>query len=85
MDWDGRPRLNVLRNNSISNPTEGQGVAVTGSDDNEILYNTFVDIESMRFEDAFNTLVVGNDFEDGVEFSLSDGATLAEGSQSDTA
>lgn len=85
MDWDGRPRDNIVRDNLISSPVEGQGVAVTGSDDNQIIDNAFVNIESMRFEDAFNTLVVGNDFEDGVEFNIEDGATLAEGSQSDTA
>lgn len=84
-DWDGRPRLNVIRDNDISDPQESHGVAVTSSDDNYILNNTFTGIESLRFDDSYNTLVLGNYLEDGVEFRFEDGATLAEGSQSDTA
>nr|QGV16393.1 Mannuronate C5-epimerase [Saccharina japonica] len=83
-DWDGRPRLNYIRNNKISDPVEGKGVAVTGSDDNFIIDNEFIGIDSLRFDDAQNTLVTGNILPDGVEFTLDDGATLADGSQSDT-
>eukprot|EP00903_Cladosiphon_okamuranus_P007254 g7037.t1 len=83
-DWGGRPRLNVIRDNDISDPVEGKGVAVTGSDDNTIKGNVFVGIDSLRFDDATNTLVTGNDIPDDVRFSLEDGATLADGSQEPT-
>ncbi|CAM9098445.1 unnamed protein product [Scytosiphon promiscuus] len=83
-DWDGRPQFNIISNNSISDPVEGQGVAVTGSDYNEILGNTFVGIDTLRFEDAMETLVVGNIIPDGVGFTVEEGATLAEGSQEPT-
>lgn len=83
-DWDGRPRLNYIRDNKISDPLEGKGVAVTGSDDNFIIDNEFIGIDSLRFDDAKNTLVTGNTLPDGVKFTLDDGATLADGSQSDT-
>eukprot|EP00752_Nemacystus_decipiens_P001269 g1266.t1 len=83
-DWDGRPRNNTIRDNSISDPEESQGVAVTGSDENFILDNVFVGIGSLRFDDAIDTLVTGNDLPEGVEFSLENGATLAEGSQEPT-
>lgn len=59
-------------------------MAVTGSDDNFIIDNEFVGIDSLRFDDAKNTLVQGNILPEGVEFTLEDGATLADGSQSDT-
>lgn len=83
-DWDGRPRFNTISKNTISDPEEAKGVAVTGSDFNNIVDNTFSGIDSLRFEDAQETLVKGNDLPPGVEFTLDDGATLAEGSQSDT-
>lgn len=63
---------------------EGQGVAVTGSDFNDILGNTFAGIDRLRFDDATETLVSGNVLPDGVEFTLEEGATLAEGSQEPT-
>lgn len=84
MDWDGRPRLNTIRDNSISDPVEGKGVAVTGSDENVISDNVFVGIDSLRFDDAFETLVTGNTLPDGVRFTFEEGATLAEGSQEPT-
>ena len=83
-DWDARPRYNIIRDNEISDPAEGHGVAVTGADYNKILDNIFVGIESLRFEDAEETLVLGNVLPDGVSFNLDDGATLAEGSQEST-
>lgn len=83
-DWDGRPRYNIIRDNEISDPVEGQGVAVTGSDNNEILDNVFVGIDSLRFDDAAETLVLGNVLPDDVSFNLDDGSTLAEGSQEPT-
>lgn len=81
--WDGRPRNNIIRYNTISDPAEGQGVAVTGSDNNEILDNTFAGIDRLRFVDAQNNLLQGNDLPNGVAITLED-ATLAEGSQSGT-
>lgn len=84
VDWDGRPRLNTIRDNYISDPVEGKGVAVTGSDYNYVLNNTFVGIDSLRFDDAKETLVTGNALPSGVSFNLDDGATLADGSQSPT-
>lgn len=60
-------------------------MAVTGADYNEILDNVFVGIDSLRFDDAIETLVTGNVLPDGVEFTLENGATLAAGSQSPTA
>lgn len=84
IEWDGRPRFNTIRDNSISDPVEGKGVAVTGSDDNYILDNVFEGIDSLRFDDASNTLVTGNTLPDGVEFTLEEGATLADGSQEPT-
>lgn len=59
-------------------------MAVTGSDNNMIIDNVFVGIDSLRFDDALETLVTGNTLPDGVSFSLEDGATLAEGSQEPT-
>lgn len=59
-------------------------MAVTGSDDNNIIDNVFVGIDSLRFDDALETLVTGNTLPDGVRFSLENGATLAEGSQEPT-
>lgn len=82
-DWDGRPRNNIIRNNAISDPVEGQGVAVTGSDYNEIVDNTFVGIDRIRFEDAIDNLFAGNTLPDGVSITLED-ASLADGSQSGT-
>lgn len=64
---------------------EGKGVAVTGSDYNDITDNIFDGIDSLRFDDAKETLVTGNDLPAGVEFTLEEGATLADGSQADTA
>ena len=83
-DWDGRPRLNIIRDNRISDPVEGKGVAVKESDNDSILDNTFVGIDSLRFDDSTETLVSGNVFPDGVEFDLENGATLAAGSQEPT-
>lgn len=83
-DWDGRPRLNNIRDNTISDPVEGQGVALTGSDYNNILDNVFSGIESLRFEDSIETLVTGNDIPSGVRFNIDDVSALAEGSQSAT-
>lgn len=83
-DWNGRPRLNTIRQNEISYPVESHGVAVTDSDDNEISENVFVGIESLRFDNATETLVVDNVLPDGVSFNLDDGATLAAGSQDPT-
>lgn len=76
--------MNTIRDNRISYPEEEKGVAVTDSDDNSILDNTFVGIDSLRFDGATNTLVTGNVLPDGVEFTLENGATLAEGSQEPT-
>lgn len=83
-DWDGRPRLNVIRDNTISDPEEAKGVAVKESDSNMILDNKFSGIDTLRFDDSTETLVTGNDLPDGVAFDLENGATLAEGSQSST-
>lgn len=83
-DWEGRPRFNTIRDNTISDPGEGKGVAVTGSDENYIIDNTFIGIDSLRFDDAKETLVRGNDLPSGVRFTLDNGATLADGSQSST-
>ena len=63
---------------------EKHGVAVTDSDYNEILDNVFVGLESLRFDNATETLVLGNVLPDGVSFNLDDGATLADGSQEPT-
>ncbi|CAM9430926.1 unnamed protein product [Ascophyllum nodosum] len=82
--WNGRPRENIIRENTISYPVEGQGVAVTDSDYNEILDNVFIGIDSLRFDNSTETLVLGNVLPDGVSFNLDDGATLAEGSQDPT-
>lgn len=83
-EWNGRPRFNIIRDNYISDPVEGQGVAVTDSDYNEILDNVFVGIDQLRFDNATETLVLGNVLPDGVSFNLDNGATLAEGSQEAT-
>lgn len=83
-DWEGRPLNNKIRNNVIANPAEGKGVAVKEADGTSILDNTFEDIEALRFDDSYETLVTGNILPDGVSFDLENGATLADGSQSPT-
>lgn len=59
-------------------------MAVTGSDYNDVIGNTFVGIDTLRFDDATETLVVDNILPEGVGFTLEDGATLVEGSQEPT-
>ena len=83
-DWGGRPRDNIIKDNEISNPGEGQGVAIKESDNDSIVDNIFVGIDRIRFVDSTETLVSGNTLPDGVRFDLQDGATLAAGSQDDT-
>lgn len=83
-DWDGRPRNNTIRNNLISNPVEGKGVAIKEADDTNVIDNTFELIDTLRFDDSYNTLVTGNTLPEGVAFDLENGATLAEGSQDDS-
>ncbi|CAM9241261.1 unnamed protein product [Choristocarpus tenellus] len=83
LSYGGRPRNNLIVENTIDGPLEGQGIACKESDGDEFRDNTFLNIESMRFDASTETLVVGNSFEDGVVFRLENGATLAEGSQSE--
>lgn len=83
-DYDGRPRLNTIRDNRISSPLEGKGVAVKESDNDSIINNVFTGIDSLRFDNSTETLVSGNVLPDGVEFTLENGATLADGSQEPT-
>ncbi|CAM9349963.1 unnamed protein product [Ectocarpus sp. 6 AP-2014] len=65
-DWDGRPRLNVIRDNTISDPGEEKGIAVKESDNTMILDNKFSGIDTLRFDDSTETLVTGNELPDGV-------------------
>lgn len=85
IEYDGRPRFNNISNNNISHPGEkGKAIAITGSDNDYILNNVFVNISILRFDNSSNTLVKGNVLPDGVTFTLEDGASLAKGSQNDT-
>ena len=84
--WGGRLRNNIIRDNEISNPGEGQGVAIKEADNTSIVDNTFEgSIDKFRFVNSTETLVSGNILPDGVRFDLQDEATLAAGSQDDTA
>lgn len=76
--------MNTIRENRISSPLEGKGVAVKESDKDSIINNVFEGIDSLRFDDSTETLVSGNVLPDGVEFTLENGATLADGSQEPT-
>lgn len=76
--------MNTIRDNRISSPLEGKGVAVKESDNDSIINNVFTGIDSLRFDNSTETLVSGNVLPDGVEFTLENGATLADGSQEPT-
>lgn len=71
----GRPQNNIFSDNIMTGGSEG--IKLTVADGTEFIDNTFVDTDTIRFEDCTGTVMSGNTGLDGVELKVYDDSCFA--------